>query len=125
MAKQKVSTAKVEAKEKANIADDPMFRHLIIEGTKYRTLTTRKHELRTKWVAPQPKELKSFIPGTIIKVSVKPGDKVDAGSLLLIFEAMKMMNEIKSEVAGRVVMIHVKNSQPVEYGQLLMVVEAL
>ena len=120
MAKQKVSTAKVEAKEKANIADDPMFRHLIIEGTKYRTLTTRKHELRTKWVAPQPKELKSFIPGTIIKVSVKPGDKVDAGSLLLIFEAMKMMNQVLSPGPGVIKNVYVKEGEKVPKGTLMI-----
>ena len=37
------------------------------------------------------------MPGTIISVSVKPGDTVKSGQCLLILEAMKMENEIESE----------------------------
>jgi acetyl-CoA carboxylase biotin carboxyl carrier protein len=50
---------------------------------------------------------------------VKPGDMVEAGQVLCIIEAMKLMNEIESDVAGQIVTCHVKNAQPVEYGQPL------
>jgi acetyl-CoA carboxylase biotin carboxyl carrier protein len=50
---------------------------------------------------------------------VKIGDRVDAGQVLCIVEAMKLMNEIESDAAGEVVKRLVQNGQPVEYGQPL------
>jgi acetyl-CoA carboxylase biotin carboxyl carrier protein len=47
------------------------------------------------------------------------GDRVEAGQVLCIIEAMKLMNEIESEVAGTVAKILVKNGEPVEFGQPL------
>jgi biotin carboxyl carrier protein len=44
---------------------------------------------------------------------------VDAGQVLCIIEAMKLMNEIETDVAGEVVRIFVENGQPVEYGEPL------
>jgi acetyl-CoA carboxylase biotin carboxyl carrier protein len=50
---------------------------------------------------------------------VKPGDAVQAGQVLCIIEAMKLMNEIESDMSGVVVKRLVNNGQPVEYGQPL------
>lgn len=50
---------------------------------------------------------------------VKPGDHVEAGQVLCIIEAMKLMNEIESDVAGEMVKKLVTNGQAVEYGQPL------
>jgi acetyl-CoA carboxylase biotin carboxyl carrier protein len=50
---------------------------------------------------------------------VKVGDRVQAGTVLCIIEAMKLMNEIESEVAGTIVDVLVSNEEPVEYGQVL------
>jgi acetyl-CoA carboxylase biotin carboxyl carrier protein len=50
---------------------------------------------------------------------VKPGDHVDAGQVLCIIEAMKLMNEIEADVAGEIVKRLANNGQPVEYGQPL------
>lgn len=50
---------------------------------------------------------------------VKVGDRVNAGQVLCIVEAMKLMNEIESDVAGEIVKVLVNNGQPVEYGQPL------
>ena len=54
---------------------------------------------------------------------VKVGDVVEAGRVLCIIEAMKLMNEIESEVAGEIVRVFVENGQPVEYGQPLFAVK--
>src|SRR5436309_1615490 len=48
---------------------------------------------------------------------IKVGDTVEAGQVLCIIEAMKLMNEIESDMAGEIVKKLVNNSQPVEYGQ--------
>jgi acetyl-CoA carboxylase biotin carboxyl carrier protein len=53
---------------------------------------------------------------------VKAGDKVSAGQVLCIVEAMKLMNEIESDVAGELVRVLVENGQPVEYGQPLFAI---
>jgi acetyl-CoA carboxylase biotin carboxyl carrier protein len=53
---------------------------------------------------------------------VRPGDVVEAGSVLCIVEAMKLMNEIESDVAGELVKQLVANGQPVEYGQPLFAI---
>ena len=50
---------------------------------------------------------------------VKPGDKVEAGQVLCIIEAMKLMNEIEADLGGEIVKRLVNNGQPVEYGQPL------
>jgi acetyl-CoA carboxylase biotin carboxyl carrier protein len=56
-------------------------------------------------------------PGAENFVSV--GSRVEAGQVLCIIEAMKLMNEIESDLAGEVVRIFVENGHPVEYGQSL------
>jgi acetyl-CoA carboxylase biotin carboxyl carrier protein len=53
---------------------------------------------------------------------VKPGDPVEAGQVLCIVEAMKLMNEIEADVGGEVVKCLVKNGQPIEYGQDLFAI---
>lgn len=50
---------------------------------------------------------------------VKNGDKVTAGQVLCIVEAMKLMNEIEADVTGEIVERLVNNGQPIEYGQEL------
>jgi acetyl-CoA carboxylase biotin carboxyl carrier protein len=50
---------------------------------------------------------------------VKVGDRVKAGQVLCIIEAMKMMNEITSDADGEVVEILGQNQEPVEFGQSL------
>ncbi len=83
---------------------------------------------------PQPKanihEVKSPIVGTFYRAPapdaepyVEAGQSVQAGSVLCIVEAMKLMNEIESDVAGRIVKICVDNGQPVEYNQTLFHIE--
>ncbi len=52
----------------------------------------------------------------------KVGDVVEAGQVLCIVEAMKLMNEIESDAAGEVVQRLVSSGQPVEYGQPLFLI---
>jgi acetyl-CoA carboxylase biotin carboxyl carrier protein len=53
---------------------------------------------------------------------VKVGDAVEAGQVLCIVEAMKLMNEIESDAAGEIVQRLVASGQPVEYGQPLYLI---
>jgi acetyl-CoA carboxylase biotin carboxyl carrier protein len=54
---------------------------------------------------------------------VSAGDSVHAGQVLLLIEAMKVMNQILAPRAGRVTQILVADGAPVEYGQVLLVLE--
>ncbi len=54
---------------------------------------------------------------------VNIGDTIEAGQVICIIEAMKLMNEIKAEVRGKIVDIQVDNAEPVEFGQTLFVID--
>lgn len=54
---------------------------------------------------------------------VEVGAVVDAGEVVCIVEAMKLMNEVAAPERGRVVEISVQNGDWVEYEQVLMVLE--
>ena len=55
---------------------------------------------------------------------VEVGDRVKAGQVLCIIEAMKLMNEIESDIDGTIVAIHIESAQPVEYGEPLFAIKA-
>jgi len=65
-------------------------------------------------------KVKSPLPGTIIQLKVKEGDKVKAGDILLIMEAMKMENNILAETDGTIKNIKVKESDVVLEDDLLL-----
>jgi acetyl-CoA carboxylase biotin carboxyl carrier protein len=67
----------------------------------------------TAYLAPQP----GAAP------FIKVGDRVAEGEVLLIIEAMKVMNEIRSPRAGQVTEIRVEDGVPVEFGQVLLVID--
>ena len=68
--------------------------------------------------------LRSPMPGLVIDVRVRPGDRVRAGSPLVVIEAMKMQNELASEVTGTVREVQAQLNQAVESGAVLVVIEA-
>jgi acetyl-CoA carboxylase biotin carboxyl carrier protein len=53
---------------------------------------------------------------------VKPGDMVEAGQVICIVEAMKLMNEIEADASGEIVKVLVANGAPIEYGQELFAI---
>ncbi|MBK8491137.1 MAG: acetyl-CoA carboxylase biotin carboxyl carrier protein subunit [Saprospirales bacterium] len=63
------------------------------------------------------------MPGLVLQILVKPGDKVKQGDALLILEAMKMENIIKSPGDGIVGNIPVQKGQPVDKGHVLVRME--
>lgn len=63
------------------------------------------------------------MPGKVVKLLKKEGDKVTKGETVLILEAMKMENEIKSGADGIVKAINVKEGQALEAGFLMVEIE--
>ena len=54
---------------------------------------------------------------------VEIGSHVNAGDVVCIVEAMKMMNEIKSEFTGKVSVINIEDGEPVEFDQSLITID--
>jgi len=79
-----------------------------VTARKYKTLLTKKYENRKVWVDPNPFEIQSIIPGTILKIFVKEGDVVKEGAPLMILEAMKMQNRIEMPFTARIKKINVE-----------------
>ena len=74
--------------------------------------------------------IKSPIVGTFYRKPApdKPpfidiGSHVNAGDVVCIVEAMKMMNELHSEFTGQVTAINVEDCSPVEFDQSLIVID--
>lgn len=65
-------------------------------------------------------KVESPMPGTILKVNVKVGDKVDEGQAVIMLEAMKMENEIVAPKAGTVASIDVNQGDSVNSGDVLI-----
>ncbi len=63
------------------------------------------------------------MPGTIVDVKVKVGDKVKAGDGVLVIEAMKMENEIQAAREGVVIGIHVKKGDSVTPDETLIEIQ--
>ena len=70
----------------------------------------------------QDEEIRALMPGRVVEVSVAAGEKVAAGALVLVLEAMKMQNEIRTQRAGTVVRVNAAAGQAVERGMLLAAV---
>jgi biotin carboxyl carrier protein len=70
-------------------------------------------------------EIRALMHGRIIEVRVVAGDRVEAGSLLLVLEAMKMQNEIRASQPGAVERLEVAADQTVEAGFLMLSIRSV
>jgi len=68
-------------------------------------------------------DIKAPMPGLILSINVKVGQKVNEGDQLLILEAMKMENSISSPKEGIVKSVHIKSGETVEKGTLMIELE--
>ncbi len=66
----------------------------------------------------------SPLPGVVVELFVKAGDEVEAGTTLLIIEAMKMKNKIRSVRAGKIAQVMVNGGQTVAHKQPLVEFES-
>jgi len=72
----------------------------------------------------QPGHVTTSMPGTIIDVLVNVGDRVEAGTPVLITEAMKMETEIQAPIAGTVTAINVAKGDAVNPDETLVEISA-
>jgi biotin carboxyl carrier protein len=64
--------------------------------------------------------LASPMPGTVVKVLVKAGDRVAKGAELLLVEAMKMEIKIEAPIAGTVREVRKGEGEPCDAGETLV-----
>lgn len=62
------------------------------------------------------------MPGKVVRLLAKIGDRVEAGQGLLVVEAMKMQNEIRSPKSGTIERVLVAEGQAVNAGEMLCVI---
>ena len=67
--------------------------------------------------------LTSSMPGTVVEIMVKAGDKVKAGDPVLVIEAMKMENEVPAPVSGTVRAVNVAKGDSVNPDEALVEIE--
>ena len=88
--------------------------------------STDSHPSQVKTSGPgSPKgsgSIKSPLPGTILELYVREGDKVKIGQKLLMLEAMKMENNINSDKEGIVLAINKHKGDSVMEGDVLIVI---
>ncbi len=63
------------------------------------------------------------MPGGVVRVAVAAGDRVEAGQVLVVLEAMKMEHTVHAGASGTVAEVDVTEGDQVETGRLLVVVE--
>lgn len=95
----------------------------VVTARKYKTLLTAKYKNRPLWHKPQPGEVISHLPGTILKIEVQKGQEVEAGQLLMIHEAMKMQNRVVAPVAGIVAELNVAAGDKIGKNHLMVKIE--
>ncbi len=94
-----------------------------ILSLKYKTRLNRKFKERKKYEIPNPKEIKSVIPGTVLEIKVKKGQKKKEGDVILLLEAMKMINEIHMPFDGKIKKIFVEKGQQIAKNFLMVEIE--
>lgn len=110
--------AKIELNN--NLLSENADKVLSLDNTDYRTYYNSKFINRKPYTAPNHKIVTAFMPGTILNLFIKPGDKVKKGDKLLIFEAMKMKNWIFAEINGTVKKINVKQGDRIAKDEVIL-----
>lgn len=96
----------------------------IVTARKYKTQLTKKFINRTFWQKPLAGDVFAYLPGTVISLEVKVGDQVEAGDLILMLEAMKMLNRVVSPISGVVTEICVAKGDKVGKNHLMLKIES-
>jgi biotin carboxyl carrier protein len=68
-------------------------------------------------------DITSPMPGAIVKINVKEGQKVKKGEVFLVLEAMKMENELKAASDCVIQKVFAEEKKSVEKGQILLKLE--
>ena len=93
---------------------------LALEDGMYATRLTAKYASRKPYEKKDPRMIRAVIPGVVAEVHAVAGSRVKQGDMLLVLEAMKMLNRIPSPVDGIVKAVHAVPGDKAAKGQLLI-----
>lgn len=96
------------------------YTDFLLDGVTYKTLLNKKFTNKKKFERYNPKKVLAVIPGTVLKVSVRKGKRVDVGDNLVLFEAMKMQTYIQAPIAGKIKKVNIKKGQMVSKGFVMI-----
>ena len=102
------------------------FAHVVRSNDKWwihfqgRIYVTNMHEPGSKNSSLSEGSLSAPMPGTILDVLVKSGQRVRQGQTLLVMEAMKMEHRIQAPKAGEVIAVHFETGDRVDMGANLV-----
>ncbi|WML51880.1 pyruvate carboxylase [Neobacillus sp. PS3-12] len=77
-------------------------------------------QTRIKADPKNPHHIAASMPGTVLKVLVEKGEKVERGDHLMITEAMKMETTVQATFSGVVKDLYVANGDAIQTGDLLI-----
>jgi biotin carboxyl carrier protein len=96
---------------------------LNIDDSLYQTRLSTRFVNRNPYTPADPRIILSFIPGTVLDIMIKTGQKVSKGDDLMILDAMKMKNKLKCNMDGIVKSIAVRKGDKVSKGSVLLELE--
>jgi len=87
------------------------------------TITIPRPAVKKAPKAVKGYEIKASIPGKVLRVLVKPGDKIDSRTAIITLESMKMELEIHAGREGVVREVRVKPGDTVNTGDVIAIIE--
>jgi biotin carboxyl carrier protein len=120
------STSRVARSYEAVVAPerDPASLTIFVGATAVPVMINGRRQRHASTAAVEgPQRLLAAMPGKVVRLLVKPGDRVKGGQPLVVVEAMKMENELRAGRSGTITEIYVKEGASVEAGSQLVVIE--
>lgn len=115
-----------DSKTNVYVAEDDSRYYVNLDGNNF---TLDKVKAEEKSFGEEEKDLsnkqiiKPPMPGSIVKVLVNKGQKVEEGDGLIIIEAMKMETTMYSSISGIVTEVNATAGEQVDSDKILLVVE--
>jgi biotin carboxyl carrier protein len=100
--------------------------HLWVGSVRYEAEVRDPRSLRSRARAIDdhgPRKFTAPMPGKVVRILLHEGAEVEAGTGILVVEAMKMQNEVKSPKKGKIQKIVVSEGAAVNAGDVLGIVE--
>ncbi|MFZ1701494.1 MAG: biotin/lipoyl-containing protein [Pyrinomonadaceae bacterium] len=98
-----------------------------LKGNQFETTVIDPKRLRgsgsTEGDASGRAEIKTAMPGKVVRILVAEGDSVQKGDGVIVVEAMKMQNEMRSPKDGVVSEIKVSENATVAAGDVLLIID--